>query len=360
MLLSWLGVELRIPIFVLAVVAILLVLVGTMLYKILAWFIRLPFRMSRKIAERRKARGANEFIALASAVAGENVAEAMRHLRKAKGIQSDDPLFWWYAAQAYGLAGEHLEESKAYGKLMEYVPFLALRGQTQAALRRNDRQSALECLEKARDIDPYSSWCLRNLLSLYRSFKRYEEAEQVINKLEDLKYISASQAKTQLAALYQMMADDDQLSAQAQEEALRKAHFLDPGLKHVSEKYATLMFSQGHETNARKALEATWKVAPDQDIADLYIKLSAPETPLDAYELAKVLVKGTVSQPQSQLLLSRYALDAKLWGEARKILMKLEKKAPSREVYKMLALLEMQEHNNVKYSHEWAMKGYEV
>lgn len=228
-----------------------------------------------------------------------------------------------------------------------------------AALKRDDRQSALEYLEKAREIDPRSSWILRNLLTLYRGAKRYEDAEDVINKLEDYGVLTPRQAKKQLAELYETMAENGLLSGQAKEEALRKAHFLDPSLDKLTEVYARLMFEQGHETNALKALRATWKENPTQAVADTYIELQTPDTPMQAYEIAKKLVRDTSGQLESQILLARYGLKAKLWGETRKLLELLEKTSPSPKIYRLLADLELQENNDVKAANAWAMKGLE-
>ncbi len=91
------------------------------------------------------------------------------------------------------------------------------------------------------------------------------------------------------------------------------------------------------------------------------MELHNPDSSVKAYELVKKLVKNNVSDPQSQLLLGKYALKAKLWGDARTILEKLVKRSPSSaQVYKLLSQLEVKEHNSLKGAYEWAIKGCET
>lgn len=355
--LSWFGFEMQLPISLVIVGLVVIFMLLIFLRKIIMWIIFLPYRMSNRMKARQKVKAEQELMLLVRAVYAENIPEALKHMKRAKKVMAEDPFYLWFSAQTQGMADLHVEESKALVKLTEKAPFLALRGQVEAALRRNDSQSAREYLEKALGIDPDSGWALKCLFELYKQSKQYTEAEDTLDKLEDLKFFGKNTAKRELAKLYELMIDDVDLPEQEREEALRKAHYLDPSLNHVTEEFTELLLAKGHHSYAKSALEATWAESPTEKIGDLYVELHKPDSSVKAYELITKLVKNNRSDPQSQLLLGKYALKAKLWGDARTILEKLVKTSPSPQAYKLLSQLEVKENNNLKGAYEWAVKG---
>ena len=358
--LSWFGFEMQLPISLVVIGLVVVFLLLIFLRKIIMWIILLPYKISDKMKAHKKLKAEQELMLLVRAVYAENVPEALKHMKRAKNVMAEDSFYLWFSARAQGMADLHMDESKSLGKLMEKAPLLALRGQVEAALRRNDSQSAQEYLVKAREIDPNSGWVLKQLFEHFKKSKQYTEADATLDRLEDLKFYSKKKGKFELAKLYEIMIDDADLSEQQREEALRKAHYLDPSLNHVTEEFASVLMAKGHHSYAKSALEATWDVSPSEKIGDLYVELHNPDSSLKAYELVKKLVKDNVSDPQSQLLLGKYAFKAKLWGDARTILEKLVKRSPSPQVYKLLSQLEVKEHNNLKGAYEWAIKGCET
>ncbi len=246
--LSWFGFEMQLPISLVVIGLILVFLVLIFLRKIIMWIILLPYRISDKMRARKKVKAEQELMLLVRAVYAENVPEALKHMKRAKNVMAEDPFYLWFSALAQGMANLHMDESKSLAKLMEKAPFLALRGQVEAAQRRKDFQSAHEYLEKAREIDPNSGWVLKQLFEHCKKSKQYTEAEATLDKLEDLKFFSNKNGRFELAKLYEIMIDDPDLPEQQREEALRKAHYLDPSLNHVTEEFASVLMAKGHQS----------------------------------------------------------------------------------------------------------------
>jgi len=354
---TWLGYQLSFPIFV-AVLFFFLVLFGLIIItRVIFWMLRIPSRIGQWWQNDRREKGEGEFLDLVVAVEGESVPEALKHQKRAQKTKSTDPLFWWYSGQAFGLAGKNLDETKSYANLSDKASFLGLKGQALSALKRGDNTAALENLVKAREMTPNSPWVLHTLFGLLKESKQYGEAENILNRLQDYGHITRSKGQKELASLLALKAHDPLTSSQDREASLRQAHYLDPSLVNVTYDVAELLVSKGHVKYALSAIESTWALNPCFKLAAFYIACQKPDSSVKAYEMAQKLAAFNPKSPLSQTLLAEKALDAKLWGEARETIKKLLKSAPSPKVYGLMARLEMEENNNLREAHTWALKG---
>ena len=100
------------------------------------------------------------------------------------------------------------------------------------------------------------------------------------------------------------------------EKLARQALKTDPSFTPAVLALAGLLRARGKEKNAQSVLSDGWKRAPHPDIAALAL---APVTDkLARAKAAQTLTAGAPDHPETHLLLARTALDAGVFGEARR------------------------------------------
>jgi HemY protein len=113
---------------------------------------------------------------------------------------------------------------------------------------------------------------------------------------------------------------------------------------------------RGYGRRARRALEAAWRAAPHPALADAYRALYADEPPLLRLKRMERLAAFHPAHVESRLALAAAALEARLWGEARRHLADAGAEsadvAPPR-LCRMMAALEESEHGDHAAVHGW-------
>lgn len=356
---TWLGYEAQFTVVVGIVLFLFLLLIFILFIRVFLWLIGMPLRWFSFFKRSQQKKAKNELLELLCSFEGDNLIEALHHQKKAAPHLSKDPFFLWVSGNTYEKAEQPLEAEKHYMALTTQpsTAFLGLKGQTRAALHRRDFKLAYTLLCQMDKLMPTSRWVLKHLLALTREKKDFKEAEDLVLRLEDLGYFSSAQSTKQIAHLQYQQAIQPDISQTQKEALVRQANYLDPSLKEAAELFAQILKDQGHKAHALNVLEATWQLAPAQKLGDLYLVISEPSDEVTAYQVAEKLVKKNKENSESLLFLSRIALKAKLWGEARSHLMQLLKQNPSPEAYGLFASLELEEHHNWQAALKWLEDG---
>jgi len=136
----------------------------------------------------------------------------------------------------------------------------------------------------------------------------------------------------------------------------RQALSADPSLADAALRLARLQAAQGLSRQAATVLEKAWKLNPVPELAAAYATLVPDEAPL---QRLRRLEKFAALQPEAwetQCILGETALDAKLWGQARKYLSRAAEIRPTARLLGMLSRLEVAEYKDQKAAQSWLSK----
>jgi uncharacterized membrane-anchored protein len=355
----WFGYEIQ-----LTAVLAFLILFSFLFFLILfgwvfSWFLGLPYRWLSLLNRAKKRKAQDVLIDFLTSYEAESFDEALHHQKKVAEELQNNPLFLWISGNTFEKTDQNFEAEKCFVDLTKspHTIFLGLKGRIRSAMHREDFKTAYDLLKHAFKISPRSPWVLKHFLALLRKQNKFEEIESLILRMEDLGYLTSEQSKQQVAYVQYQKALEPKTSREQKEVFLRQAHFLDPSLAGATEILADILQEQGHITYALNSIEETWPLSPTQKLADIYLKISSPQDDLTRFQEAQNLVKENPKHPESLFLLSRTALQAKLWGETRAFLTDLVKQRQTSDVYQLLARLELEEKQDWKSALQWYEEG---
>jgi HemY protein len=133
----------------------------------------------------------------------------------------------------------------------------------------------------------------------------------------------------------------------------RDAFGLAPERIAVAGRLAELQIKTGDGKRAMKTLERTWSLAPHPDLAELYLKAAGESDPLKRVGIMRKLAAQKPDDMESNLALAQTALDAGLWGEARRHLDSAGGSNPSVRVCRLMAEVEERAQSDQAKVHDW-------
>jgi HemY protein len=291
------------------------------------------------------------------AVAAGDKHDASRWSKKAEKLLHEQPLSRLLSAQAAQLNGDS-QAARAYFKKMlesEETRFLGLRGLLMQALRDGDDSAALSYLKQARDLRPETPWVIDHLFEVSQRLGELRIAEQATLSAaryavwpREAAYRKRAVVLTERARRAYEAGDRDAARKDA-EEALRAA----PDLVPAALLRARLEAERDRPRKAAKMLEHTWRKAPHPDLAQAYLELHARDTALTKVKRIEKLTSGTPDHPEARIARARAALEAELWGEARKHLQLAAGEHPDRRVCFLMAEVEQRETGDREAAHDW-------
>ncbi len=318
-------------------------------------------RRWRELAELRKREAG--FHALTQgmvAIAAGDSAEARRHAKRASELLGRPPGALLIGAQAAQLEGRADLARKFYDAMIETeeTEVLGLRGLLALAEQEGDRAKALELAERARQLAPKAPWVLTRLFHLQIAARRWEAAEQTLRQAIAAKAIAQGSGRRSDAVLLvqlSLMAERNGERPLAIERA-RRALELDETLLPASLQLAALHYVDNEPRRARKTIEAAWQRAPHPDLARLHALVNAEVEPVKRYRALARLEELKPADPETHRALARAALDAKLWGEARRHLEAGRGAAPDAGYCRLHAELEQSERGDAAAARDWLAK----
>jgi HemY protein len=355
--LEWLGyrVETTIGILLLAVFVLMVAAAG--LYRFWTATRRAPGEIRRSFSDSRRERGYKALTQGMVAVAAGAPDEALRLSRRADGLLDEPPLTLLLSAQAAQLNGDE-EAAKRYFKAMlerEETAFLGLRGLFNQAMKEGDEEAALDYVRKAKDLRPDTPWVAEMLFKLELRHGKLESAEQALALARPGKDLSKEALKRRRAVL---AAEKGRAAFEAGrfEEAARHlsgAVKLQPALAPAAALLARVQIKRGEKRKAQRLLIKSWYLSPHPALVKPFLDLEPQEKPLERVKRLGKLVSSRPSHPESHLAQARAALDAQLWGEARRHLTAAGGQEPTEAVCRLMAELEEAENGDSAKAHEW-------
>jgi HemY protein len=239
--------------------------------------------------------------------------------------------------------------------------FLGLRGLVMQALRGGEERAALALVERARALRPRTPWVLSSLYELQARAGQWGEAEATLAEATKRKALPADESRHHRAVLLHeqsRVAEAQGETRQALQHAAT-AHELDPGFTPATERYAQLLRVAGRKRPAAKAIEAGWRAAPHPNLAEAWGALYAGETPLARVKHFDRLAAIKPDHPESHVAQAKAALEARLWGEARRHLeaagarTEADAPPPAPRLCRLMAELEDAQHEDAGAARAW-------
>jgi HemY protein len=318
----WRGWQVETSVGVLAAAAVLAGLAIALLFWLVSLILGSPRAFLRHRRERRRRAGYRALTRGMVAVAAGDSQEAQRCARRADALLADPPLTLLLSAQAAQLGGDETAAKKFFTAMLERpeMEFLGLRGLLNQALRAGDRGTALRLTERAATLRPDTTWAVESLFELEAREGRWDAALETLAQAVKRRIIARERARHHRGViLYELS-----LAALAGGERARgrnlaaQAQALTPDLAAPAAHHARVLF-QDHRTGpAAKAIERAWRTIPHPDLAQVYGAIHDGAPPLDRLKRFERLAAQNPDARETHLAVAEVALDAQLWGEARR------------------------------------------
>ena len=140
----------------------------------------------------------------------------------------------------------------------------------------------------------------------------------------------------------------------------RQALAADPSLAPAACRLAAALVAGGKLRRAASVVEKAWAREPLPELARAYAGLRPGEEPLQRLRRIEKLAAVHPHDVESHLAIAEAALDAKLWGQARKHLLAAVALRSSARPYHLLARLERAEYKNEDAARAWERKAHEA
>jgi HemY protein len=362
--LEWWGYRVDTSVGILLLAVGLVAVVAAILYRSWGGIRRVPRDIGRSLQSNRQTRGYRALTQGMVAVAAGEAGEAQRWARKASDLLDAPPLTMLLSAQAAQLGGDHQAAKRYFTAMLERdeTRFLGLRGLITQALRDGDEQAALDYVRSAHALRPRTPWVLETLFDLSEQAGDLEGAERAAREAASGNVLPAPEAKRKHAVVLLERARAAQREGDAGQtlKLAKQAHKAAPGLVPATALAARLLVGSGRHGAAARLLEKAWAAAPHPALVAAYAAARPGKAGIDWLTQVGKLVAGAPGHPESQLALAEAALEARLWGEARRHLGEASAAGATERMCRLMARLEESEHGNLDKAREWLMRAGEA
>ncbi|MEX0922270.1 MAG: heme biosynthesis HemY N-terminal domain-containing protein [Rhodovibrionaceae bacterium] len=359
---DWLGQRIETQVGILILAVLLFAGIIALLYRGWRALYRAPKAVGHRLDENRRRKGYRALTQGMVAVAAGDAEEARKQSRKADVLLGEPPLTMLLSAQAAQLNGDEAAAERYFQAMLENqeTRFLGLRGLLTQARKRGDDEAALGYLRQAYKLRPNTPWVLENLSEVSERVGSYDEAEKTLREAQRHRALPKPEAEHRRAGvlLRRAAAEREQSRPDLALKDAKAALKLEPDLVPAAVMLAEMQASASDPRRALKTLEKAWAQKPDPALSEAARRLLKGEKPLDLYRRIQKLVAARPGELESALALAEAALEAKLWGEARRHLAPFTgAEAPPRRVCVLMAELEEAEHGDLGAARDWLLKG---
>ncbi|HEX4113220.1 MAG TPA: heme biosynthesis HemY N-terminal domain-containing protein [Stellaceae bacterium] len=355
--LDWQGWRIDTNVAVLALGMGLLGMIAAGLFHFIRKLVTAPASFLRWRRERRREQGFHALTQGMVAVAAGDPEEAMKHSRRADALLAEPPLTLLLSAQAAQLNGDHSAAKKYFSAMLERTEteFLGLRGLLMQALHAGDEIAALKLVERARELRPKTPWVLHRLYHLRARAGQWIAAEATLSEAIARKAVADVTGRHHRAVLLHEQsreaaaAGDPGKATTLAEKSVAADRGFAPAAIHLAQ------LQSARPRRALRTLLAAWREMPRPELARAFAALFAHETPVQRVKRMETLASANSTHPESNLAVAEAALEAKLWGEARRHLVAAGAgdANPSPRLCRLMAQLEEEEHGDQAAARAW-------
>lgn len=357
---EWLGWRLETSVPVLLLVLLLLAALLTMLLRGLTGLLGLPARWTARRREIRRRRG---YLALTDGLAAAATGDADRTRQlagRAEKLLGDPALTSYLSARAAELAGDGNAAREHFRAMLERPETAALgvRGLLDAALQDNDLGAAVELAERARSISPDDGWLIETLFCLRVRQADWRHAEELLAEGERRRTMAPAALSRRRALLLNERAAEAEAAGDLRGAlaAAAKAFAADHTVAAVAVRLAHLYAADGRRRKAVTVLEKAWRACPVPELARACADLPPVEDAVQRLRRVERLVASDADTLLGHLAIAEAALEAKIWGVARKHLLAAQSLQPAAGTCRLLARLEQAEYADQAAAEAWLAK----
>lgn len=356
----WQGYRIDTTVGILLLAVAVVAAIAALLYRFWGVVTRGPRSIGESLRARRRRRGYEALTQGMVSVAAGDAAEAKRLAKKADTLLEEPPLTMLLSAQAAQLNGDD-EAARQYFTAMLDDPetrFLGLRGLLRQAEREGNSQAALDYAKKARVIQPRTPWVMSAIFQHSLKSGDFEGAVQAVKDSQSLGLLSKEEARRRRGVVLADLAGRQYRSGARDRayESAKEAHKLVPELPPAAWIRARLLLDSEERRAAGRAIETTWEHHPHPDLVPLYLEAKPGQGALDRLKRVQRLAERNPAHRESELALARAALEAELWGEARRHLENAGGPVPSEDVCRMMSELEERENDDHEAARQWLLR----
>jgi HemY protein len=304
-----------------------------------------PYTIARYFRVRRRDRGYQALsTGMIAAGAGDAAKARLLNKQAAKLIRSDqEPLINLLDAQTSLLEGDHDAARQKFEAMLDdpEMRLLGLRGLYLEAERLGDRAAARHYAGRAAEVAPQLVWASTATLEEKTERGDWDGALKLLDGQKSSRQIERDVANRRRAVLLTAKAislmETDPVTAR---NAALEANRLQPDLVPAAVVAAKSLFRQNDIRKGARVLEASWKIEPHPDVADLYVHARPGDATHDRLARAKKLQSLKQNNPESSMIVARAALDAGEYKEARAAAESAARMQPREGAYLLLADIE--------------------
>jgi HemY protein len=296
-------------------------------------------------------------LGMAAAAAGDPE-EAKRLARRADSLLQDPDLTRLLSAQAASLNGDRVSARRYFDALVENdeTAFLGLTGLMRQAMADGDDEAVLNLAERAHKIRPDSTFVVESLFRLQSRGGRWEEAQATLFDAVRRQIKTEAQAVGHRTAIFTARAMEMEAEGRVAEAGnlAEKALLTTPTFVPAAILRARILERDGKNRKAVQLLENLWRREPHPELVLSYLKQWPIEAPLERLKRIQHLTSSNATSTESRLAIATTALEAKLWGEARRNLSALSEDEITVRVCRLMARLEEDEHGDAAAARRWS------
>ena len=354
---NWLNYEIETHFSVFLIVIALIFFGVWFIYYVLNIILTAPKTFLDRRKNRHQTEGYKALTLGMAAVAAGDKDEAVRMSRKANKLLNDPSVTRLLSAQTATLNGDEAAAVNYFNALSEdhETEFVGLLGLMRQAMANQDPIRLLELTKKAYKKRPDSVFVCETLFDLQTKAADWENAQNTLTdavrrKVKTEKVTTGPRVTIYTARALAFKNNDMLMEAtQYADNALKDdKNFIPAAILRTK-----LIEKPAKERKIIRLLEDIISSNPHRELIINYLKLWPDETSLQRFQrLQKVMVKCTNSV-QGQLILAEIALDAGLWGEARKNLNEISQDDITSHGCRLMARVEQQEKSDEKEARRW-------
>lgn len=333
----------------LAAGAVAAILLTVYILRFFAWVKKLPAKLKQQLAERRIQRAKDCLLESYTAMSSGELDTALSQATKAKSLDNTGIFHDIFEAQTLFMTGDLDRAEIKFGALRSKAGsrFLGIRGLISVRKKQNRTEDLRILLIEALKDRPNSTWALQELLDFNLKALEFDKAKTVIEQLRITGALTKGQSNRYFAITAYLQALQSKQSGDNPncESHLSQALKFDKSLTAASIELAKLYITMNARSKALKTLERGYESNPDFAYIPILSKFLQDESPVDQYRLTEEIVSSHPDHRCTHIILTRLAIQAKLWGQA-KLHLSIIKDSPTQLTHELLADLEKSEHPN--------------
>ncbi len=359
-LLQWQGYRIETSVALLIAIVAVIAALAAFIYQIFITIRRAPAQVSAMLHGHRQKKGYRALTRGMVAIAAGDANEARRQEKRAQVLLQDPPLTMLFSAQTAQLNGDEKAAERFFQAMSEQpdTEFLGIRGLLNQALSRGDNPCALDLALRAYQLRPTSEWVAAQLFDLQIHQGLWLDAQ--ITNDEQVQALLVNKATGQRRKALLALQRGAEMSAAGDLEAAAKtfkiAYNQSPTFIPAVLAHAGTLIKQGKLIKATEIIKKAWRTQPHPELLFPFWLGSDAQDGLSILKATERLVLNNSDHPESSIALARAALEAQLWGEARKHLKAVTPHTNTHveaRVCRLWAELEESENQNAAASRGW-------